>query len=252
MKWLDALDSHLAVKNVIADSYGDWYRDPWSWAELPWLVDNRLDLLEARLEDGGTKRTVSLDVPKENFVTRPALLLDPLDRLAYQAIVDSLSRLLIGELPPWAYGWRLPSEEPEAGKYLASRDQWPAYRSQLKELATQYEFALVTDIVSFFASIDLDTLKAEMSRVRRPNKVTERLFDLLYGWNRIRGREGLPQRALASSVLAQFYLRPLDDLIDNDSGIDGPIAPCRWMDDIWCQRRFGIARKRRRKLRTVR
>lgn len=43
MDWLAALDFERALKNVRTDIGGDWYRDPWNWCELDWLVPDRLD-----------------------------------------------------------------------------------------------------------------------------------------------------------------------------------------------------------------
>ncbi len=111
MDWLATLEFQLALKNVHLDVLGDWYRDPWRWAELDWLVPNHLEEYAVpRLNAGGVKQTAKLDVAKENFAVRPAVVLDPLDRLLYQALVDALSVRLIGSLPVWAYGWRLESK----------------------------------------------------------------------------------------------------------------------------------------------
>src|SRR5689334_9929186 len=96
--WSEALNFGQATKNVRGDTIGDWYRDPWGWPEIEWVSKEAPSLLIARLNDRGAKRALALDVPKENFVLRPAMLLDPLDRIAYQALVDSLSVQLAGDL----------------------------------------------------------------------------------------------------------------------------------------------------------
>src|SRR6267142_2605865 len=103
MDWLKAINAGRSLSNVHNDVVGDWYRDPWNWAELRWVVKKAPELLASRLNDKGSKHAVPIDVPKENFVIRPALLLDPLDRLAYQALVDRLSATLVGKLHGWAY-----------------------------------------------------------------------------------------------------------------------------------------------------
>ena len=54
-------------------------------AELDWLVPEHLDdYAIPRLNSTGVKRTARLDVAKENFAIRPAVVLDPLDRLLYR------------------------------------------------------------------------------------------------------------------------------------------------------------------------
>src|ERR1041385_6498169 len=206
MEWLKALDVPRALSNVNNDVLGDWYRDPWSWAELHWVVQKSPELLAARLNDKGARHAVPIDVPKENFVIRPALLLDPLDRLAYQALVDRLSVPLIGKLSGWAYGWRLSRTNPEPGLYLKNSLEWSYYRIRLRSLAALHEYGLETDITSFFASVDIRHLCENIRGQVGKNDVVNRLEDFLTSLQSIPGRSGIPQRCWASSVLGHFSL----------------------------------------------
>ena len=246
MEWLRALDFDLALKNVHADIVGDWYRDPWNWCELDWIVKGELDnFVLPRLNDTGVKATVPLDVPKENFAVRPAVVLDPLDRLVYQALVDRLSVDLIGGLQRWAYGWRLPPRDPQPGIYARNKEQWEAFRAHLQTLAAFHESALTTDVVSFFMSIPSDPLIEQVLGLVA-NRPAQRLVDMVGAWYRRTGR-GLPQRSAASAVLAHLYLRPLDDVLQRynemPSGFLRAWVPegrtLRWMDDMWV---FGESR----------
>ena len=115
--WTAATSFEQAAKNVRSDSYGDWYRDPWGWPENEWVAMKAPHILSARLNDRGSKRALPVAVPKENFVLRPAMIMEPVDRLAYQALVDSISRDLIGDMRGFVFGWRLPTRDPEKGRY---------------------------------------------------------------------------------------------------------------------------------------
>src|SRR5437660_1114319 len=66
---------------------------------------------------------------------------------------------------------------------------------------------------SIFSSIPLDPLCEQIDSKGGHNAITGRLIDMLQSWGRIAGRSGLPQRCNASSVLANMYLRPLDDAL---------------------------------------
>src|SRR5260221_521341 len=79
MDWLTTIDASKALYNVHIDILGDWDRDPWSWAELDWVVKKAPEILSASLNERGSRRAVPLDVPKENFAIRPALLLASVD-----------------------------------------------------------------------------------------------------------------------------------------------------------------------------
>ena len=242
LDWLNTLDIDLAAKNCRVDVYGDWHRDPWSWPELEWTASRGLEILEQRLNSRGVGRASILDVPKENFILRPALVLDPIDRLMFEAIVDRLSVQLIGDMPPWVYGWRLERDQPAAGVYARRPQEWELYRRDLIALADHSECALQTDIVSCFASIPLDRLIEEIQRRVGHSELVDRLVDMLLSWGRVAGRSGLPQRSNASSVLANMYLRPIDDALHQfgrhrkpmlRAQVGHDVAATRWMDDIW-------------------
>lgn len=237
--WLKALDFEQASKNVWNDIHGDWYRDPWGWPENLWLAQSAMEILVQRLDDTGAKRALPIGVPKENFVLRPAMLLDPVDRLAYQALVDCLSVVLIGNMRDFAFGWRLPTKEPSKGHYANNAHEWENFRTRLTSLADENPNGLSTDIVSFFHSVPVDRLNEDLRRTCKGNAVSERVISYLLSWGDVPSRGGIPQRCFASSVLAQFFMRPVDNLLAlhiggtaNRSG-NTAIAACRWMDDIW-------------------
>lgn len=233
--WLQILDLQRALANCHEELIGDWYRDPWGWPELDYLVLKDPRLVAARINSGGIRLAAKIDVPKENFATRPAIVMDPVDRLVYQALVDRVSVPLIGDLRPWVYGWRLGRKDPEPGWYSDNDDEWDWYRARLNALESRYRFGLSTDVVSFFASIPIDRLCDDIAGASG-GQVTDRLIDVLQAWSRVNGRSGLPQRSVASSALANFYLKPFDVAIEAHAGrVTGRsyIAATRWMDDVW-------------------
>src|SRR6266478_1003567 len=236
--WAVATSFEQAAKNVRSDSFGDWYRDPWGWPENEWVATKAPHILTARLNNRGAKRALPIDVPKENFILRPATLLDPIDRIAYQALVDSLSNDLIGSMRDFVFGWRLPFRNPTKGFYARNSSQWQGFRDALLDFGDSHQYGLATDITSFFQSVSIERLEQEVCQKVKRNSVIERLFDYLRSWDAIPSRGGLPQRCLASSVLAQFYLQPVDDVLalrsEKAHGLNaGQITSCRWMDDIW-------------------
>src|SRR5690349_3325615 len=105
--WRDILDYELAAKNVRTDIFGDWHRDPWDWPELEWVVESQPQLIADRLDSTLSYASFPLDVAKENFFTRPAIVFDIVDRVAVQALVDRTSAKLLEASPPWMYSWRL-------------------------------------------------------------------------------------------------------------------------------------------------
>jgi hypothetical protein len=237
--WPTALGFEQAARNVRSDIFGDWYRDPWGWPENEWIASKAPGFLVDRLKAHDANRAIPIEVPKENFVLRPATLLDPVDRLAYQALVDSLSTALIGDMPDFVFGWRLPADPPIKGVYAKNGNQWQAFRERLQDLGDKHDHGLTTDIVSFFQSVSINRLEEDLRQRLKGNAVVDRILAYLRAWDDLPSRGGLPQRCLASSVLAQFFLRAMDDLLSlhvrGGAGRQGlkPVEVCRWMDDIW-------------------
>lgn len=236
MDWIRDLDLDLALYNCRNDILGDWYRDPWGWPELDWVVHQRPELIVARLNSTGARRVARLDVAKENFGIRPAVVLDPIDRLTYQALVDRVSKRLIDSMPRWVYGWRLPSPAKASGAYARNDHQWRKFVTRIKDASGSFPGLLKTDIVSFFSSVKVEFLNERLFELAGHNDVTERLAEMLLSWQRIPERSGLPQRSAASAVLANMYLSSIDDLMQHylarpDS--EAAITCMRWMDDIW-------------------
>lgn len=241
MTWDTIIDLEQALTNCHIDLIRDWYYDPWGWPELDWVAKQRPEIAYRRLNAPGARPVAKLDVAKENFSIRPAVVLDPVDRLIYQGLVDCVSRGVIGDLSSSVFGWRLPPGAEDPGNYARNDFQYENFRSRLTHLANTREAALKTDVVSCFASIQVDRLADGVHQRSGTGLVVERIIDLLQQWDRVDGRSGLPQRSLASCVLANFFLRPLDEVLNHYApepterlrrwGTEGRSA--RWMDDIW-------------------
>lgn len=239
--WLNALNLKQAVENIRVEIPGDWYQDPWGWPELGFMLQKQQDLVIENLNASGVRAVALLDVPKENWGTRPAVILDIADRVSYHALSDNLSVKLIGSMSADTYGWRLPPIDPKPGIYSHNNKQWDGYRSHLNLLADLYPVALKTDLVSFFASIPVPLVQEAIQDRCQKNAITRRLCDMIEGFGAIPDRSGLVQRSTASSVLANMYVEPLDDVLKHHSTAIMVLAGSkvhhrsfvRWMDDIW-------------------
>ncbi|MEX0945998.1 MAG: RNA-directed DNA polymerase, partial [Acidimicrobiia bacterium] len=178
-------------------------------------------------------------MPKENFAIRPALILDPVDRLIYQALVDRIALRLLKDLPDWVYGWR--TARTKGTLYADNSDEWPSYVEDVVEIEALNEWALSTDIVSYFPNVEVDRVVEEVGTRGGSTMVTSALELMLQHWDQIAGRGGLPQRSMASAVLANAYLGPVDDVLTVRGrftrGALKRLLPgggaLRWMDDIW-------------------
>lgn len=210
-----------AIFNVKSDVMGDWLKDPWGY---PDLVDEEA-VAHSALALSRTRRLgtpLAFDVPKQPGASRPALMLPPIDRVLYQAVVDDLSPLVLGKLSKRVFGNRLARKGGRGGFYNSNTREWSElYRSE-RRLGIKYRYTLKFDVRNFFESVPLERVWSGL-----PSAHATLLSQMCEHWRTKTARRGLPQRSLSSSVLAHSYLTPLDDLLDKMG-----LRWCRWMDDV--------------------
>jgi Reverse transcriptase (RNA-dependent DNA polymerase) len=110
-----------------------------------------------------------------------------------------------------------------------------------RSLAGFHNVALVTDLVSFFASIPVPQVQEAIQDRTSGTRVVKRLCDFLEGFAQTPNRSGLPQRSTASAVIANMYLAPLDDVLKHHAKSMPRLFKsrvthhsfARWMDDMW-------------------
>ena len=228
-------DLHSSAELLAAEAYGDWYRDPWGWFELdPTLMDQidiAGDLGFAKVSTGGYAFDTNpafhlLTVPKSFTGVRPGVVIDPASKLIYTAAAAQLAKRMHGQLPDWVYGWRLRKGVPSSTTeerllYDESVGSIPAAR-----------WALQTDITSFFASTDVETLMGDIKSEVGRTAATDAVEQLLEAHRQLSERRGLPQRCYASSYLANLAVSPVDDTIMAALSEGRITSARRWMDDI--------------------
>ncbi|MES2790609.1 MAG: RNA-directed DNA polymerase [Planctomycetota bacterium] len=228
------VDIQKAASNSRIDTTKDWHTDPWNWPEIAWLSTSGNEIVMDRLISNVSGYVVKLDVAKDAKSTRPALIMNPVDRLAYQCLLDLISLELIGHLPSWVHGWRLDRVLSAKGCYADNKKEWQLFNNALATNRTAFRHVLRLDIRSFFASISQEVLLRQLFRQCRSFQLLERIEKFVYSWNASSGRSGLPQRFLPSSLIAQAFLRPLDDFLSRSLRSFGTrMSVIRWMDDIW-------------------
>jgi hypothetical protein len=228
--WSTVLDVPRAVATAQSEMYGDWLRDPWAWPELRYLA-NHPHLVADRLTSGQV-RFERLLVPKINYGTRPASVQDPADRVAYHALVNSLSVRTAGNLAGFVYGWRLDRAQPEPGRFIKNKDEWFKFVIDRREAATEHDSLLVSDVTGCFASVPTERLVEMLQQRVGRNLPVQALETILSAYNGLPDRSGIPQRSTASSLLANAYLAPIDDRLHQYCARHGAVA-LRWMDDLW-------------------
>ncbi len=141
---------------------------------------------------------------------------------------------------PFVHGWRLSRKSAGRGKWLDNGDEHERFRGQLSALSSHYDALLKTDVVSCFSSMSVDRVRDALYESLGTGTTVAKLVDMLEAWQAVPSRSGLPQRCSASAALANFFLSPIDEVLQRHGKARGLIAPAfkdgtalRWMDDVW-------------------
>ncbi|KAA6217441.1 reverse transcriptase domain-containing protein [Streptomyces filamentosus] len=230
------LDAKRAADICQTEMYGDWYRDPWGWPELSWVMKDPSSFPWGEIVHKDGQITLRREprfeptlVPKSRLGVRPAVVMGLDVRMAYAAAIAQVIPKLHTGLPEWVYGWRNRS-----GVKLANNgDEWKGYSSFFHNPDLMEGYALQTDITSFFASIDvnkvIDVVYSEVG-----NSAGAQLIEkIVRSHHELATRNGLPQRSWPSAILANRYMAPLDNLILQRLSVGQLTGAVRWMDDIY-------------------
>lgn len=232
--WDRDFDLVGARDRVAVDMGQDWVRDPIYRSDVLKLVEDEPEIVKEFFRTGEMpRRGMPVPVPKSGLTMRPAVDLRTVDRIAYQVLVEQLSVDLLAGLPDFVCGWRYDDDPEGPQDLLDNSSEWRRYQKLLEENWDEGpRYVLATDVAGFFQSIPHGQLRDSLRLV--PPAVRNRLFDYLSIWQP--SQSGIPQRVLASSLLANIYLDPVDDVLADYKTV-------RWMDDIviFCEsRREGI------------
>ena len=164
-------------------------------------------------------------IPKNAIATRPGVLLDIVDRVAYQAVVASMAPVLDKQIGDIVYSARLASDKRHFLQHGTSR--FGRFKKDAKAIAEERgDWVAEIDISSYFEHVIHDILFQELALAGISGEPLRALRTMLSKWATVKG-VGLPQGPNASRVLGNFYLSEIDSLM-TDLGY----TYLRYMDDV--------------------
>lgn len=172
-----------------------------------------------------------VEEPKDGFAVRPFAVLPPIDHVIYEAVVGKMVGPIDAVLSDAVFSSRV-REVKGLGNFKLhdGRQSWLKFQEAARELYEQYDeaFMLTTDVASYFDSIDIRTLIAELQTVDGIQLEDVRLLGrILNSFESGSDIWGLPQGPEASFILGNFYLLAVDRCLDAL-----PVRLLRYQDDM--------------------
>ena len=227
-KILDSIDHNRAIKRVELDIRTDFILAPHYNAIFVNAGDELWAKIYELLRSGNycPELPLTISVPKERGFTRPGSILQPIDRLIYQALID----LVVPNLENQLDRGRAFSNEPSADENLMfepAHQSWEKLQKKIMELCSSIGFIVKADVANYFERIPQHHLINLINAAGCTPEVVNLLEEILLAF---RGRDsfGIIQGVFPSDILGNFFLSDFDAFCElND------IPSARYVDDFY-------------------
>ncbi|MBC3842367.1 RNA-directed DNA polymerase [Streptacidiphilus sp. 4-A2] len=167
-----------------------------------------------------------IEKPKNDIAVRPIARFDIRDRLTYETLVYSIADAIDGHVSMNVFSspWKRPGLDfrNPVNSWLTMHKQ--GYRMLRKHANSQLAR---TDIVSFYENVDTGTLRTDLDTVHADPRIANQICAFLDGFQQRGQAWGLPQGCDASGILANLYLLPIDELVEQQG-----VGYLRYSDDM--------------------
>jgi len=213
---IESLDLATAWKRMKADRP---HRTFVSHPHLFGVIDTDVEGWFGTIRDRGDKlfapaESALLEIPKPNWLVRPAHIVTHDDELLYTAIVGAFHGPIHDRIK-WSQGtkdiaYRLASPSKTPHWVKSGFNIWEEWRvKSLAAITSDVFYVLETDVTGFYENIDHKRLHSDLKSLAVPDELLNGLMTYLGRWAGPRGK-GIPQGYSASDVLAKLYMDPVD------------------------------------------
>lgn len=214
-KIAQTLDLPRAWRRVKRNSRGDPIPTTIEYAVFQTHLDDNLSALKQEIGEGLLPQPLkTVNLVKPNFTLRPCSAPEIPDRIYYHALVnhlaDQVDRKLFGHESRVVFGFRLSADGDSDEMFSEESSYSDFYRRVREEVEQGNKFMLVTDIASYYETIDHSTLRSILTGLGADDDIVNELMRILGLWCNNTGR-GIPQSLWASDYLgARVYLDRVD------------------------------------------
>ena len=227
-KITDDLDWKGAIENVVTDVRSDFILSPHFDLIYQRNADKLVDQTVNALKSGryNPRLPITMSVLKGPILTRPGSILEPTDRLVYQALVENAVPSIEGQMDRSRTFSHIPSSD-LLSLFEPSHKTWQAFQEKVAELCDNNPFVLRADVANYFEVIPQHPLINLLTASGVSGEVVNLLEEMLLAF-RQRSSFGIIQGVYPSDVLGNFYLSDFD----GDCALRG-IPSARYVDDIF-------------------
>ena len=229
---VDSIDFGMSVNRIKTDASTDFILAPHYTAVYTYSTEKLIEHTKHLLTSDQyvPEMPVKIDIPKASGLTRPGAILKPVDRLVYQALVDTISEQAEAQLDRnCVFSHVLLGDDPEFKMFKPSNECWQDLQAALntKGRDASLEYAVKTDVSCYFERIYQHNL-INLLRSSGCDLGAVKLLEKLLSAFTEKNSHGILQGMFSSDFLGNFYLASIDD------GLKVKDIPfIRYVDDIY-------------------
>lgn len=216
---IDSINTDLRSDFILSPHYDSIFQN-----NSERLIDQAMTQL--RRGDYNPRLPYTISVPKAKYLTRPGSILEPFDRLIYQALVNFSIGDIEDQMDRTRSFSHVPSNE-EGMLFRPSHEGWSQFESRKRELARNYPIILQTDIANYFEHIPQHSVINMLTASGVSGGIVNLLEEQLLSF-RQRSSSGIIQGIYPSDVIGNFYLSNFD----SDCSLQD-LESARYVDDIY-------------------
>lgn len=153
--FLDAIEPSSLLSRVGLDIRGNFILAPHFNAIFLNAADDLWDKTYSLLKSGqyNPELPLTINVPKERGFTRPGSILQPIDRLVYQALTDSILPILEEQLDRRRTFSNIPCDsESTVSLFQTSGISWDNFQQRVTQLCDPGKYIVKADVANYFES----------------------------------------------------------------------------------------------------
>lgn len=222
----------LSIGRIVTDVLSDFLLAPHYSVVYTHAADALIGRVKHLLSSGqyDTGLPIKIDVPKRSGVTRPGAILQPIDRLAYQALVDNLSEQAEEQLDrSRVFSHVLLADDPDCKMFRHADDCWQEMQNDLQAKCqdSSLQYVVKADVACYFERIYQHNLVNLLQASGCDSRVVNLLDKVLAAFTE-KDSHGILQGLFPSDFLGNFYLASLD------SDLEVRNTPSvRYVDDLY-------------------
>jgi hypothetical protein len=230
-QFIDKLDMDLALKRISADVFSDFIFSPHYSIVFSHAFNELKIELKRQLNSGiyEPKLPVTLEVIKPSGIGRPGAILNPIDRLAYQAIVDTIALKSDTNIDRASVFSNILNKSPQGSMFVSQGQAYNNIKSEIKKFQEKNNtsWILYIDISSFFERIYQHVLINLLRSSKTEPEYISVLEKVLLAFTQ-KDSHGIIQGVYSSDFLGNYYLIAVDAFLKSKD-----IKFLRFVDDYW-------------------